>query len=173
MNRKAFTLIELLVVVAIIGILAAVGVVAYNGYTSAAKKKTTEVNHKIIVKYISTEVMKCNLGESSIMSLNGVNQFNCSNLNPINLSPLLVAAKKVLDNTVKNSFQTSKQFQKAYPNSAIGFGSMYKCLPEGETNYYTQAQGLHSFATGGVGQIKIFTCSESSGTPKTTHISVE
>ncbi len=46
MNNKGFTLIELLVVVAIIGILAAVGVVAYSGYTKSAKIKAAQQNLK-------------------------------------------------------------------------------------------------------------------------------
>ena len=50
MNRTGFTLIELLVVVAIIGILAAVGVVAYNGYTSAAKVNSVKTNHTQSIK---------------------------------------------------------------------------------------------------------------------------
>ena len=65
-RQKAFTLIELLVVVAIIGILAAVGVVAYNGYTSAAKKNTTLTNHANVVKFLEMNLMKCKLGESNI-----------------------------------------------------------------------------------------------------------
>ena len=62
MNRKAFTLIELLVVVAIIGILAAVGVVAYNGYTGAAKKAVVKSNLKTIERYINAEMTKCSVG---------------------------------------------------------------------------------------------------------------
>ena len=43
-HSRGFTLIELLVVVAIIGILSAIGVVSYQGYTWTAKKKEAEIS---------------------------------------------------------------------------------------------------------------------------------
>ncbi len=64
MNQKAFTLIELLVVVAIIGILAAVGVVAYNGYTSAAKVSVVKNNYKAVHKKILLQIQECEINGS-------------------------------------------------------------------------------------------------------------
>ena len=61
--NRAFTLIELLVVVAIIGILAAVGVVAYNGYTASAKQNAAKSNHKLVVNFVTATMLKSTLND--------------------------------------------------------------------------------------------------------------
>ena len=114
MNRKAFTLIELLVVVAIIGILAAVGVVAYNGYTSAAKVNAAKANQKAVCKWTNAELVKCDL-DSSISIFNG--QITCSTIASKLSQNQQDAANEVVSELVKGLKDKFKNPYGAYDSS--------------------------------------------------------
>jgi prepilin-type N-terminal cleavage/methylation domain-containing protein len=60
-DNIGFTLIELLVVVAIIGILAAIGVVSFSGFTNAAKKNVAIANYNSMVKWITMQSGFCEI----------------------------------------------------------------------------------------------------------------
>ena len=85
-----------------IGILAAVGTVAYTGYTENAKKSAAKSNHASVVKYIASELQKCNMDEDNAMDDNLV----CDNRST---EDVVQAAVILALSDFKNPYSTGNQ----------------------------------------------------------------
>ena len=79
-DKQSFTLIELLIVVAIIGILAAVGIPIFQGMLATSKENASLAKHQNIRDHISANIMLCSAGAKSIKLENyyGQTSVSCS-----------------------------------------------------------------------------------------------
>ena len=70
--KKGFTLVELLVVVAILGVLAAVGIVSFGGFLSKSKINAAEYNFKIVRNFVLTGIQGCDAGVPIYLEYAGI-----------------------------------------------------------------------------------------------------
>ena len=103
-KRSGFTLIELLVVVAILGILASVGILSYSGYVQGAKRKSVE-----------NLLMQMSLGQSEYYADNNVyhTSHNCSSA-----GSAVATAKDTTTNALETSLLGGQEIGKDFRKMA-------------------------------------------------------
>ena len=116
--EKGFSLVELLVVVAIIGVLAGVGIVGYQSYTESAKEKVAEANYNSVVRFIETELTLLNNGvqESSGALKNHTNSGSSTNCNGTGNMPRAATTNTNLAHAIVCHFMDLK-FKNPFDNN--------------------------------------------------------
>jgi len=130
--KKGFTLVELLVVVAIMGVLAAVGVVAYNGFTRSAKENASRTNHANATAFLNAEFMKCSLGlPVKLKKSTSGTTFEWSE----DLCPIIKSKNNIFELVVRiGDHFIAERWKNPYNTSAYAFT---RCYPQNYTGNET------------------------------------
>jgi len=152
MKQKAFTLIELLVVVAIIGILAAVGVTTFNGFQEKAKIAAVKNMHGQVIKFVSTELMKCSLGLELKLKTDPNRYSNdlCSDYSNATLSPGNAASFTY--NFIRH-YGNGERWRNVYDDS-IMIDSCYKPNKKGKLCFHSEKNSAGNYVIAVRSQIK-------------------
>ena len=123
--KKGFTLIELLVAVAIIGVIAAVGVISFNKFIESSKIAATKENHINISNLTKTKLAQCRLSKTvDYLDTNGTKRtYNCR--------PSIDQFINYMNQTIYGMDLTSPFYPSQPPNGSWCRVNVTNCQPAG------------------------------------------